>query len=202
MDLIQRGTLLLRTTLGRLAALALLIVLGASAFAFATRGDTARHLLVLGCPHQRAESEDAEERGEKRCRNPEVESTNDLLKVNSAALSRDTAPGTSLRPGAFRAAARTAADMSTVGGTWKQYGNAPLIADAPESTFNEGFKDISGRATAFARKPDGTLYVAVSNGGVWESNDNAKSWHSIADNLPTQVTSGIAWTPANGGTLV
>src|SRR3954447_14483449 len=203
MDQIHRGTLLLRMTLGRLAALAILVVLGGAALVFATRDHASRHVLVLGCPHERGESEAAEEEhGEKRCRNPEVESTNELLKFNSAALSRDTAPGTALKPGAYRAAARTAAEMQAVGGTWKQYGNAPLIADAPESSFNEGFKDVSGRATTFTRKPDGTLYVAVSNGGIWESNDNAKSWHSIADNLPTQTTSGVAWTPANGGTLL
>ena len=34
------------------------------------------------------------------------------------------------------------------------------------------------------------------------STDRGGSWTSIGDNLPTQVVSGMAWTPADGGTLV
>src|SRR3954471_6191043 len=67
----------------------------------------------------------------------------------------------------------------------------------------EGFVGMAGRATAFARDPgSGAIYAAVSNGGIWKSTDNAGSWSSIGDDLPTQVVSGLAWSPADGGTLL
>ena len=42
----------------------------------------------------------------------------------------------------------------------------------------------------------------MSNGGIWKSTDQAANWTSIGEGLPTQVVSGVAWTSANGGTLV
>ena len=46
------------------------------------------------------------------------------------------------------------------------------------------------------------LYAAVASGGVWESGNTGKSWHSIGDSLPTQTVGSIAYSPAEGGTLI
>jgi photosystem II stability/assembly factor-like uncharacterized protein len=136
------------------------------------------------------------------------ETFEDLAKANSSRLTREVAPGTQIKPGAQRAAVRQSRDLPTTGNPWSPLGKTPLIGnrteyDATLGSTQEGFVGLSGRTTAFARDPaTGTLYAAVSNGGIWKSTDNAASWSSIADNLPTQVVSGLAWSTASGGTLL
>src|SRR4051794_6804296 len=215
-----------------LVPLLVLIVLGAGGLTLATQRHGSHRVLTLGCKHTGAAGSERERdegdrdgregdrgQGEKShspvnayfagpdddpgCETGGIEGFGDLMKANSSQLSRDTAPGTAVKPGAFRAAAAAASDLPRVGGDWKQYGTPPLIADVEDYSSNEGFKDISGRATAFARNgATGALLIATAGGGIWESTDNAKTWHSIADTLPTQVTSGVAWTSANGGTIL
>src|SRR5205807_6007916 len=36
----------------------------------------------------------------------------------------------------------------------------------------------------------------------WESSDMGKTWRSIGDGLPTQVVGSVAYSPAEGGTLI
>ncbi|MDX6659288.1 MAG: hypothetical protein QOJ55_110, partial [Solirubrobacteraceae bacterium] len=135
------------------------------------------------------------------------ESFEDLAKANSSLLTREVAPGTQIKPGAQRAAVRAASALPTTGGTWSPYGDTPLLANRPEydttrgSTL-EGFVGLSGRTTSFARDAKGTLYSAPSNGGIWKSTDEAATWSSIGDGLPTQVVSGVAWSSSDGGTLL
>jgi hypothetical protein len=61
----------------------------------------------------------------------------------------------------------------------------------------------SGRIDSFAWDPAaGRLFAAVGNGGVWRSDDKAKTWTSANGNLPTSITGAVAWSPANRGTLL
>src|SRR4051794_24768831 len=193
-----------RTTFRRIAAAVVLIAVAAAALIGAGvlggNDHQARRIgLILGCKHGakdadagEAETEAADvERGhgksaaasyfagpgDRGCESG-VESFGDLARANSSLMARDTAPGTAIKPGAFRAAVHAAANLDTVGGSWQPYGKPPLIADAKDYGGGEGFADISGRATAFTRDPSGTIYAAVSNGGIWKSTDGAKSWQS------------------------
>jgi hypothetical protein len=134
------------------------------------------------------------------------ESFADLSKVNTSRLTRTVAPGTEIKPGAFRAAVRDRAALAVVGGTWQRYGNPPLLSnrnqyDTTNGSTNEGLGDLSGRVNAFAQDTAGNTYAAVSNGGIWKSTDR-QHWTSIGDGLPTQVVAGVAWSPAGGGTLI
>src|SRR3954463_12807954 len=98
--------------------------------------------------------------GEEPCDRPgHPESFEDLAKANSSRMTRQVAPGTQLKPGAQRAAIRTARELPTIGAQWAPLGNAPLIANRKEyDTTNgstlEGFVGLSGRVTSFARNPN------------------------------------------------
>jgi hypothetical protein len=134
------------------------------------------------------------------------ESFADLARANSSRLTRTVAPGTRIKPGAYRAALGERAALDIVGGPWQAYGKPPLVSnkteyDTTNGSTNEGLGDLSGRVNAFATDGTGTTYAAVSNGGIWKSTDQ-QHWTSIGDGLPTQVVSGIAWTSAGGGTLI
>jgi hypothetical protein len=137
-----------------------------------------------------------------------IESFADLAQAGSARASRSVAPGTRLKPGAFRAAVAQRADLPRIGGSWTPYGNTPLVGDRAEydttnGSTRQGLADLSGRVTSFAADASGDhVFAAASNGGVWMSADRGDSWTSIGDALPTQVVSGMAWTPADGGTLI
>jgi len=137
-----------------------------------------------------------------------IESFADLAQASSARASRSVAPGTRLKPGAFRAAVAERADLPRIDGTWTPYGSTPLIGDRAEydttnGSTRQGLADLAGRVTSFAADPSGDhLFAAASNGGIWMSTNRGDSWTSIGDGLPTQVVSGMAWTPADGGTLV
>ena len=136
------------------------------------------------------------------------ESFADLARANSSRASRSVAPGTRLKPGAFRAAVAERAELPRIGGDWSPYGTTPLVGDRTEydstnGSTSQGLADLSGRVTSFAADPSGDhVFAAASNGGVWMSTNRGDSWTSIGDNLPTQVVSGMVWTPADGGTLI
>ena len=134
------------------------------------------------------------------------ESFADLALANSSRLTRTVAPGTQIKPGAYRAAVNERNALDVVGGPWQTYGKPPLVSnrteyDTTNGSTSAGLGDLSGRVNAFARDDAGATYAAVSNGGIWKSTDN-QHWTSIGEGLPTQVVSGIAWTSAAGGTLI
>ena len=135
------------------------------------------------------------------------ESFADLAIANSSQVSRDTAPGTQLKPGAARAAIRARSAMATVGGQWQPLGKTPLVAnraeyDQSDGSTKLGLVNLSGRVNGFARSASGALYAGVANGGVWQSDDDAATWRPIGESLPTQVVSSVAWSPADGGTVL
>lgn len=151
------------------------------------------------------------------CGSRHPESFRDLALANSSRLSRATAPGTSLKPGAYRnaitqrsalssTAARDAVNGST--GQWNPYGNSPVETgrteyDTSNGSTQEGLGNVAGRVSAFARNANsGALYSAVANGGIFRSDNGGDSWSPISDPLPTQIVSGLGWSAANGGTII
>ena len=116
--------------------------------------------------------------------------------------------------GAFMAAiaARNAMAVDTANGSaWKQVGKAPLYANGNYSQVattgqyikSLGWTTLTGRITDYALDSHtGRLWAGETEGGVWQSNDRGKSWRSIGDNLVTQAVGALAWTNANGGTLI
>jgi hypothetical protein len=134
------------------------------------------------------------------------ESFADLAIANSSRATRTVAPGTRIKPGAYRSAVKERAALDVTGGSWSPYGNPPLQSnrteyDTTNGSTSEGLGDLSGRVNALARDDAGNIYAAPTNGGVWKSSDQ-QHWTSIGDNLPTQVVSGVAWSPAGGGTVI
>jgi photosystem II stability/assembly factor-like uncharacterized protein len=130
-------------------------------------------------------------------------------------VSQDTAPFTSVRRGAYEHALQQRAALAAgsaaipgAAGSWTPYGTGAEITD--NTTFDqsngstqEGFGAVSGRISDFAYDAStGTLYAAASNGGIWKTTDQGQHWSSITDNLPTQVVSAVAYSPAQGGTLL
>ncbi len=90
-------------------------------------------------------------------------------------------------------------------GTGAAYGTGPLIVNDPRypKVNSLGLVYNSGRVDSFAWDPAaGRLFAAVGNGGIWRSDDKAKTWQSANGNLPTSITGAVAWSPANGGTLL
>ncbi len=134
------------------------------------------------------------------------ESFAELAVANSSQLTRTVAPGTRIKSGAYRAALHDRAALPSVGGAWQAYGKPPLISNRTEyDTTNgstaQGLGDLSGRVNGLTTDDSGITYAAVSNGGIWKSTDR-QHWTSIGDGLPTQVVSGLGWTPAGGGNLI
>jgi hypothetical protein len=148
------------------------------------------------------------------------ETYGDLLKVNSQIASRQVAPGTNLRPGAYassirqrdqlRASDAASAPIAGSTGAWTPLGTTPentsqTAFDQTNGSTLEGFVNVSGRISDFDRNPaTGALYAAASNGGVWATTDQGASWHSIGEGLPSQVVTSIKYSPAGGaqGTLL
>ncbi|HEX8854199.1 MAG TPA: hypothetical protein VF752_01260, partial [Thermoleophilaceae bacterium] len=144
------------------------------------------------------------------------ESYAELAAANSQLASRSTAPFKALKAGAYEHAVAQKAQLVKAGsggvagadGNWSPYGDGPLITDNTDydqsnGSTREGFGTVAGRTSDFAYDaPSGKLWAAASNGGIWESSNLGDSWHSIGDNLPTQVVSSVKYSPAGGGTLL
>ncbi len=137
------------------------------------------------------------------------ESRGELMRVQSEVNRRNTSPLDRVRPGAQRAALRTRAQIARAGralpggdGTWEPVGKTPLIQDDPTypSVAGSGGGDYSGRISSFAADPSRRrVFAAVGEGGVWMTDDLARSWRPIGDSLPTNTVGAIGWTPAGGG---
>nr|MDP9167792.1 hypothetical protein [Actinomycetota bacterium] len=86
-----------------------------------------------------------------------------------------------------------AAPAST--GTWTPLGGPALMADVPGyGPTSEGFHNLSGRIQSFDydRRHPTWWYAAVANGGVYETTNAGRSWHSIGDGLPSQIIGALA----------
>lgn len=127
-------------------------------------------------------------------------------------LSVRSAPFSDVAPGAFsaameqrRAMAKSGKKVTGTAGTWEPYGRGPLISNgAAYSSVNDlGLVDLMGRIDSLFHDPaTNRLFAAKGTGGIWLSEDLGDTWRSIGDGLPSQIVGAVAWTPANGGTVV
>jgi hypothetical protein len=132
--------------------------------------------------------------------------------VANEQLARMSAAPASVRPGAYAAAIRQrgviAASARTISGSalpWSPYGHGPMAGS--DSRFsrvaNAGMPDLAGRVNHFAYDPkSGRLFASAGQGGVWALDQGSITWRSIGDKLPTQAVGGLAFSPANNGTVL
>jgi hypothetical protein len=139
----------------------------------------------------------------------------ELIKHQDQLVAKAAAPFDRVAPGAYGAAVdkRNKAPKASLG-TWSPIGSTPLHADAPDYAGTDpllgagvsqlGWHTLSGRITAWTYDPStsGRIFAAPATGGVWESTDGGSSWRSVGDNLPTGAMGGVAFSKANGGTLI
>ena len=129
------------------------------------------------------------------------------LRDAEASLVR-SAPFAELAPGAVRSGAMErqallAEDPSVPGndGQAELYGKGPLIFDDPryESANGTGIVDSTGRIDEFEYDAESNrMFAAIGTGGVWLSEDRGEKWRPITDNLPTTVSSAVAYSPDGG----
>ena len=148
-----------------------------------------------------------------------AESTADQLTASTQLGARDTAPFVTGTPGAYahalaqRAAIERSSRAHAASGTqnaWTLAGHPPECGQAtangvcPAASAANGnyagigtlgFRTLSGRISSIAYDPVNTnrIFVSPVVGGVWESVDAGQSFHSIGDQLPTQVVGAIAY---------
>jgi hypothetical protein len=127
---------------------------------------------------------------------------------------RQSAPFQTIAPGAQASALAQRSKKAKSAGTWTPVGATPLHADSPDYTGIDpvltagpsrlGWSNLSGRITAFANDPANAnrIFAAPATGGLWESTDGGQSWRSIGDTLPSQSMGGVAYSVANGGTII
>ncbi|MFN2583010.1 MAG: WD40/YVTN/BNR-like repeat-containing protein, partial [Candidatus Dormibacteria bacterium] len=87
---------------------------------------------------------------------------------------------------------------------WEPVGGNALMASDPNYGPNvDGWGNLAGRTSGYAFDPGPPVryFESFVDGGVWQSSDGT-NWSSIGDNLPTQVIGAIAWSSADGGTLI
>lgn len=123
-----------------------------------------------------------------------------------------SAPFADVAPGAFAAAMAERDKMKKnpkkvqgTAGAWEPYGRGPLISNgAAYSSVNDlGLVNLMGRIDSLSYDADhGRLFAAKGTGGIWLSEDLGDTWRSIGDGLPSQIVGAVAWTTANGGTVV
>jgi hypothetical protein len=111
------------------------------------------------------------------------------------------APNGAVDPNAYPAGAAQVAALPTVGGAWTErtnlpgadgtdFSDSPQYIDPTSGFSNSGAGDqwVSGRMTALAAAPDGTLFAGAADGGVWKSADDGQHWTPVTD---TQATMSI-----------
>ena len=127
---------------------------------------------------------------------------------------KQTAPFQTVQPGAYAAAMAARAKKSKSGGSWAAIGNTPLYANSPDYAGADpiltagpsrlGWVGLSGRITAFASDPSSPnrVFAAPATGGVWESTSGGGNWRDIGSKIPSQAMGGLAFSSANGGTII
>src|SRR5258708_22028170 len=126
---------------------------------------------------------------------------------------RAAAPFDSVAPGAYAAAVAAARGKSKFGPAWVPVGASPLWANNPDYAGTDpifsgpsrlGWVKLSGRVNALAVDPSNgnRVFLGAAAGGLWETKNGGGSWQSIGDTLPTQAMGAVAFTLANGGTIL
>jgi hypothetical protein len=123
-----------------------------------------------------------------------------------------SAPYGSVAPGAYANAvdqhqklAQGGPKVAGTSGAWSQYGNGPLIVNDPKygSVNGLGLVNNEGRIDSLRYDPvHKRLFATKGTGGIWLSEDLGDHWRSVGDTLPSQVVGAVAWSEANGGTVL
>ncbi len=113
-------------------------------------------------------------------------------------MSQRLAPNGAVDPDAYAAGAAQAAAVSQVGGSWTErtarsgsdgndFSDSPQYIDPTSDASNSGAGDrwVSGRMTALAAAPDGSLFAGAADGGVWKSSDGGQRWVPTTDGQKT-----------------
>ena len=111
-----------------------------------------------------------------------------------------TAPGASINPLAFAAAATAADAVAPVDATtWQELGPYNYVADnrnylsQPFSNSGSGAGANTGRITALALAPDGSVFAGGAGGGVWRAADSAhQNWTPLFDGQQTTAIGALA----------
>ena len=135
---------------------------------------------------------------------PDKDAGEESQEVADAAnwfMSQRLAPNGAVDPNAYAAGAAQAAAMPTVAGTWTErtarsgtdgndFSDSPQYIDPTSNSSNSGAGDrwVSGRMTALAVAPDGSVFAGAADGGVWKSSDGGQHWTPLTD---TQATLSI-----------
>ena len=130
--------------------------------------------------------------------NKHPELLSDFQAMNDQISGVRSAPNGSVPANAARTAYKQAQQLPTKPGRWTPLGKGPLYMDP-----SVGIITAEGRPTdlEYVAKTD-QLYASIGYGGVWRSDDHAKTWHSIGDSLPTQIIGSVKYSSAGGGTLI
>jgi hypothetical protein len=117
-----------------------------------------------------------------------------------------SAPGTSVNPKAFAAAATVADDVPSIDGTqWSELGPYSYLPDdrrylSQDSNSGSGSGYNTGRITGIALAPNGDLYAAGAGGGVWRSTDAAhQQWTPVFDTQDTTAEGTLAVVASSDG---
>jgi hypothetical protein len=113
---------------------------------------------------------------------PEKDAGEESQAVADAAdwfMSQRLSPNGAVDPNAYAAGATQAAALPTVGGAWTErtarpgtdgndFSDSPQYIDPTSGFSNSGAGDrwVSGRMTALATAPDGSLFAGAADGGV------------------------------------
>jgi hypothetical protein len=127
--------------------------------------------------------------------------------------------------GQLRGALETKAQLATqqasvpfANGHWETYAKTVLVNGTTASSGydsqsgNGGIPYNSARVDSFSWDAANKRLFASGPGGIWMTQavngdvstlaTQANPWKSVGDNLPIQLVSQVAWTPAGGGRLI
>jgi hypothetical protein len=195
---------------------ALFLVVGAAAtLAIASGGHTPfrAHIKVIAAGCRSGFVAESESAG--HCvRAGSVEGPIESFTLAEQRALKQTAPFQTVQPGAYAAAMAARAKKPKSGGSWAAIGNTPLYANSPDYAGADpiltagpsrlGWVGLSGRITAFASDPSSPnrVFAAPATGGVWESTTGGGNWRDIGSKIPSQAMGGLAFSSANGGTII
>src|SRR5437588_7211705 len=172
-----------------------------------------RILQASSCPAGSASEKDADAKGGCLPLNKPEGPIESVLAAGER-TARQTMPFDTVAPGAAANALAQRNKKPKTGNAWQSVGQTPLHADSPDYAGSDpvvtagpgmlGWKGLSGRITAFASDPGNPSHVfaAPATGGLWESTAGGSGWRQIGDGLPSQSMGGVAYSTANGGTVV
>jgi len=143
------------------------------------------------------------------------EESQDAADASDWFTSQRLAPNGAVNPNAYAAAAAAAAKVPTVGGAWTErtngsgangndFSDSPQYVDPTGGSSNSGAGDqwVSGRMTALAAAPDGSLFAGAADGGVWKSTDGGQHWTPITDSQPTLSIGALLVTASSSNYTV